>query len=48
MFWLLKSKEWEISLAVQWLKLRASNAGGVGSILGWEPRCPHAMQVGTK
>ena len=48
MFWLLKSKECETSLAVQWLRLRVSDAGGVGLIPGWEPRCPHAMQVQNK
>ena len=30
------------SLAVQWLKLFASNAGGAGSIPGWETKIPHA------
>ena len=36
------------SLAVQWLRLRASNAGGAGSIPGWGTRIPHAAQHGKK
>ena len=31
------------SLAVQWLRLYASNAGGVGSIPGQGTKIPHAM-----
>ena len=30
------------SLAVQWLRLWASNSGEVGSIPGWETKIPHA------
>ena len=30
------------SLAVQWLRLRASTAGGMGSISGWGTKIPHA------
>ena len=30
------------SLAVQWLRLHASAAGGVGSIPGWGTKIPHA------
>ena len=30
------------SLVIQWLKLCASNAGGVGSILCWGTKIPHA------
>ena len=30
------------SLAVQWLKLHASNVGGVGSIPGQKTKIPHA------
>ena len=30
------------SLAVQWLRLHASNARGVGSIPGQGTKCPHA------
>ena len=36
------------SLAVQWLRLRASTAGGVGSIPGWGTRIPHASQCSQK
>ena len=32
----------EASLAVQWLKLLASNAGGADLIPGWETKIPHA------
>ena len=32
-----------VSLAVQWLRLHASNAGGTGSILGWGTELPHAV-----
>ena len=31
-------------LRIQRLRLHASNAGGVGSIPGWETKIPHAMQ----
>ena len=33
---------------VQWLRLRASNAGGTGSIPGWGTNIPHAVQTKTK
>ena len=33
------------SLAVQWLGLCASTAGGMGSIPGWGTKIPHAMQT---
>ena len=36
------------SLAVQWLRLRASAAGGAGSIPGQEARIPHALGLGQK
>ena len=36
------------SLVVQWLGLRASNAGGTGSIPGWETRILQAVQCGKK
>ena len=36
------------SLAVQWLRLRASNAGGEGSIPGQGTKIPHAMWWGQK
>ena len=29
---------------VQWLRLRASTAGGTGSISGWATKIPHAQQ----
>ena len=34
------------SLVVQWLRLRALNAGGTGSIPGWGTKIPHAAQRG--
>ena len=36
------------SLAVQWLKLCISTAGGTGSIPGQGTKIPHAMQRGQK
>ena len=36
------------SLAVQWLRLCASTAGGMGSIPGWGTKIPHAAQYGQK
>ena len=36
------------SLAVQWLRLYASNAGGMGSISGWGIKILHATQCGQK
>ena len=36
------------SLVVQWLRLHASNAGGMGSIPGWGTKIPHAMECGKK
>ena len=35
-------------LAVQWLKLHTSNAGGTGSIPGWGTKISYAMQQGKK
>ena len=35
-------------LAVQWLRLQASTAGGVGSIPDWGTKIPHAPQHGKK
>ena len=35
-------------LAVQWLRLCASNAGGEGSILGWETKIPHPTGCSQK
>ena len=36
------------SLVVQWLRLRGSNAGGVGSIPGWGTKIPHAAWSGQE
>ena len=36
------------SLAVQWLGLRASTAGGMGSIPGWGTKIPQAPRHGQK
>ena len=36
------------SLAVQWLRLHASNAGGTGSIPGWGTKIPHPTCCGLK
>ena len=36
------------SLAVQWLRFRASNAEGTGSITGWGPKIPHAARRDQK
>ena len=42
-----KSTIWD-SLAVQWLRHWASNAGGAGSNPGQGPKIPHATQHGQK
>ena len=36
------------SLAVQWLRLRDSSAGGTGSIPGWGTKIPRAAWCGQK
>ena len=36
------------SLAVQWLRLRTSTAGGVGSFPGWGTRILHTMRHGQE
>ena len=36
------------SLEVQWLRLRASNAGGVGLIPGQGTKIPHASKTKKK
>ena len=36
------------SLAVQWLRLHTSTAGGMGSISGWETKILHNMQHSQK
>jgi len=37
-----------ISLVVQWLRLHAPTAGGMGSILGWGTNMPHALCLAKK
>ena len=37
---------WGTSLAVQWLRIHASNSGGTSSIPGWGSMIPHAMWWG--
>ena len=44
----LKKKKIRTSLAVQWLRLRISSAGGVGLIPGWGTTIPHAAQRAAK
>ena len=41
-------KKNRISLAVQWLRLCASTAGGTGLIPGWGTKTPHALWHGQK
>ena len=41
-----RSLGWGTSLAVQWLRLCPSNAGGKGSIPGQGTKIPHAVQRG--
>ena len=36
------------SPAIQWLELCVSNAGGAGSIPGWETKIPHAKRCDQK
>ena len=36
------------SLGIQWLRLQASNARGLGSIPDWGTRIPHAAGPGQK
>ena len=36
------------SLAVQWLRICASTAGGTGSILGQETKIPQVVWLGWK
>ena len=36
------------SLVVQWLRLGASNAGGVGSMPAWGTKIPYAVQCSQK
>ena len=44
----VKKSHWGTSLAVQWLRLCASTAGGVGSIPGQGTKIPHASLPGQK
>ena len=44
----LKAQATGTSLAVQWLRLRAPNAGGTGSIPGLGTKIPHAAWRGQK
>ena len=39
----IKIKTTETSLVVQWLRLRASTAGGTGSVPGWGTKISHAV-----
>ena len=41
-------REGRTSLAVQWLRPRASTAGGAGSIPGWGTKIPHAKRCSQK
>ena len=41
-------ENWGTSLAVQWLRLCASQAGGVGLIPGQGTEIPHAAWCGQK
>jgi len=34
---------WGLPWQVQWLRFHTSNAGGVGLIIGWGTKIPHAM-----
>ena len=43
-----KNKYEETSLAVQWLRLHASSARGMGLIPGWGTKTPHAMSCSQK
>ena len=38
----------DISLAIQWLRLRACNAGGTGSIPGQGTKIPHERSMAKK
>ena len=45
---MLKYEHLGTSLVIQWFRLHASNAGGVGSIPGWGTNIPHAVEHGQK
>ena len=36
------------ALVVQWLRLHAPNAGGLGSVPGWGTKIPYAACLGRK
>ena len=42
----LEKQDIGTTLAVQWLRLHAPTAGGMGSIPGWGTKVPHAIQLG--
>ena len=44
----ITKKNWGTSLAVQWLRLHASTAGGAGSIPGGGTKILHAVWCGQK
>ena len=44
----VKTNEQGISPVVQWLRLHASNAGGMGSIPGQGTKIPHIVWLGEK
>ena len=44
----IKKKSEGTSLAVQWLRLCASNARGMGSIPGWGTKIPYVVWHGHK
>ena len=46
--WVFRNLDLGTSLVVQWLRLRASNAGDKGSVLGLETKIPHAAWRGQK
>ena len=46
--WSLKLPLLGTFLVVQWLRLHASTAGGMGSIPGWGTKMLHALQCGKK
>lgn len=44
----MKKKNEEAALAVQWLRLYTSSAGGLGSISGWKTKIQHAVWSSQK
>ena len=45
---MVKNDQEGTSLVIQWLRLSASKAGGLGSILGWGTKIPCASEAGPK